>query len=203
MLETLLFATASVVAPVEEARACETDAWGDEVIARDRLDQILIRTQQEASDAGDPALAAVAVAALLDLREKNAAFLLETGDKACVRFWTQTRFEVQSAFDVIVRHSLSDETDATGLALQVEHWYTELHEEGVVDGVSVGGLRDRILIYTEARQLYGTHRTCIEGQWVYDPPVSDPDELESRRNALRWPEAASVTPGGACGGRAE
>lgn len=199
MLETLLFADMALVAPVEQARFCESDAWGDEVIARDRLDQILIRTRHDASAAGDPALAAVAVEALLDLRARNAAFLLETGDKACVRFWTQTRFEVQSAFDVIVRHSLSDETDATDLALQVEHWYTELHEEGIVDGVSVGGLRDRILVYTESRQLYGTHRACIEGQWVYDPPVSDPDELESRRDALRWPEAARVSPGGACG----
>ncbi len=191
----LVVLSQSIAAPPP---GCMQDGWGDNLIARKTLDLEVSQIRHTARQDGDAELEQVATELLLGLRDQNTDHLLETASEACLRHWVATRFEVRSAFSILVRHSLSEPDGSTQMAERALGWFEALHADGQIDAVSVGGLRDRILIHTDGVQLYGTHRACIDGQWAYDPPLSDPDNLEARRDALNWPQAARPPMGGAC-----
>ncbi len=182
----------------EAPQGCMLEAWANNLVARSSLDLQTSRIRHSARADNDTELESITSDLLLEFRDQNTQHLIETACKNCLSYWLDRRVDVRSSFSIVVRHSLSEPTDSLSLAETTLTWYEELLEEGNIDAVSVGGLRDRILIHTDGVQRYGTHRACINGRWTYDPPLEDPENLEARRDALNWPQAARPPMGGEC-----
>lgn len=177
---------------------CISEDWAAQIIARETLDTQYAAVFRQAQDAGESTLADLAAEHLRKLRSESAAFLLQTAEKHCVEHWSAERFDVQRAFDLIVRHSHSDPGDDPALAQRTLGWYRTLHADGVVDGVTLGGLEDRLMVLQSGHQLYGSHVGCIDGAWRFDPPVHQPEQLQARRDAIGWPSGSDAILGEPC-----
>lgn len=182
---------------------CEAPAWREAVIALDVADQALIDLWQAAGQSERDDQAETSRDQLGRLRAFTNRFVLETATLDCVRTLILDHPEAYRSYDLIVRHSYPSAYSGPELIEQALEWNETLFAEGAIHAVTYGGLIDRYELGRHDRQLYGSHLSCIDGAWRFDPPIHEPDQLETRRAAIGWPgEITDAQLGEACGAAA-
>ncbi|WBQ13722.1 hypothetical protein L2D00_03315 [Hyphomonadaceae bacterium BL14] len=108
--------------------------------------------------------------------------------------------EAYLSYNSIVTHSFPGENQGPELIEQALAWNEVLFSEGAIHSIPYGGLIDRYEIGKRDRQLYGSHLACTDGEWRFEPPVHEPENLEARRAAIGWPgEETDAMLGEPCG----
>jgi hypothetical protein len=185
------------------APSCDEPAWREAVIALDAADQALIDLWQAAEQAEQAEAADASRDQLGRLRAFTNRFVLETATLDCVRTLILDHPDAYRSYDLIVRHSYPSAYSGPELIEQALEWNETLFAEGAIHAVTYGGLIDRYELGRHDRQLYGSHLSCMDGEWRFDPPIHEPDQLEARRAAIGWPgEITDARLGQACGAAA-